>query len=223
MIVLVFDTETTGLPPVNTPITKVNNMLQKWPYIIQFSYILYDTEEYKIIGSYDYIVKLPEDVKMAEDVVKIHGITNEMSAAQGVDIMFVLSQFVNACNSVDLIVAHNASFDLQMIQVQMERASDFIKYADFYSTIKTKIYCTMQESLDLCGLVRVDRYGNKYNKFPKLSELHEKIFGLIPSHLHNSFHDVIVCLRCFYKLYFDTDLMELDPELKLISQPLDMC
>lgn len=39
-----------------------------------------------------------------------------------------------------------------------------------------------------------------YKKFPKLSELHQHLFGYIPENLHNSLIDVLVCLRCFLKL-----------------------
>ena len=41
MRVLVFDTETTGLPK-----TKILNkyMLELWPYIVQLSYIIYDID-----------------------------------------------------------------------------------------------------------------------------------------------------------------------------------
>lgn len=43
-------------------------------------------------------------------------------------------------------------------------------------------------------------YPKTYKKFPKLSELHEHLFGYIPENLHNSLIDVLVCLRCFLKL-----------------------
>lgn len=37
-------------------------------------------------------------------------------------------------------------------------------------------------------------------KFPRLSELHQILFGSIPDNLHNSLIDVMVCLRCFLKI-----------------------
>jgi hypothetical protein len=39
-----------------------------------------------------------------------------------------------------------------------------------------------------------------YKKFPKLSELHQHLFGYVPENLHNALIDVLVCLRCFLKL-----------------------
>jgi DNA polymerase III epsilon subunit-like protein len=40
----------------------------------------------------------------------------------------------------------------------------------------------------------------KYKKFPKLSELHNHLFGYVPENLHNALIDTIVCLRCFLKI-----------------------
>lgn len=40
----------------------------------------------------------------------------------------------------------------------------------------------------------------KYKKFPKLSELHEHLFGYVPEDLHNALVDTMVCLRCFLKI-----------------------
>jgi hypothetical protein len=47
-------------------------------------------------------------------------------------------------------------------------------------------------------------------KYPKLLELHQKIFrneNEQPKHLHNSFNDILVTLRCFMFLKFKTDLL----------------
>ena len=59
MKVLVFDTETTGLPETKiiNPIT-----LHQWPHIVQFSYVIYDSSLNNIVESKDYIVKLPESI-----------------------------------------------------------------------------------------------------------------------------------------------------------------
>lgn len=46
MIILVFDTETTGLP--KTKIISYDT-LKLWPYIVQFSYIIFDTDTCEIV------------------------------------------------------------------------------------------------------------------------------------------------------------------------------
>ena len=45
-----------------------------------------------------------------------------------------------------------------------------------------------------------------YKKFPTLAELHVKLFGIGPSNLHNSFVDILICMRCFYAMIFNEDL-----------------
>ena len=49
MLILIFDTETTGLPK-----TKIisQDTLESWPNIVQFSFTIFDTDENKIIGDY---------------------------------------------------------------------------------------------------------------------------------------------------------------------------
>ena len=49
MKVLVFDTETTGLPKDNSNIYRTD----MWPHVLQLSYLMYDTEKNKIITNQD--------------------------------------------------------------------------------------------------------------------------------------------------------------------------
>jgi hypothetical protein len=53
----------------------------------------------------------------------------------------------------------------------------------------------------------VSKYGKEYTKFPKLSELHEKLFATKPQNLHNSLVDILITLRCFMKLNSDRDIL----------------
>ena len=70
-----FDTETTGLPE------KKNQSIyqhEKWPYIIQLSYIVYCTNDSNIISLENDYIKIPEHVNISEESQKIHKITNNM-------------------------------------------------------------------------------------------------------------------------------------------------
>jgi hypothetical protein len=88
MRVLVFDTETTGLPSsrIINPDT-----LKLWPHIVQFSYVIYDTEVNDSMDVRDYIIKLPNSVVISEVVSNIHGITNDMSEKLGFKLFEVLN------------------------------------------------------------------------------------------------------------------------------------
>jgi DNA polymerase III epsilon subunit-like protein len=220
MHILFFDTETTGLP--RTKILDGGN-LHLWPYIVQFSYIILDITSNKLIKVKDAIIKIPSDIIIPEETIKIHGITNEMSE-KGTTIETIMDEFFADILNIDLMVAHNLSFDLNMIKCELLRLvkdnSNPTKYNYYFNEIINfkKMYCTMQESIDLCNIEAKYKNGNKYIKFPKLVELYEKLFETAPKKLHNSLNDVAVCARCFMKLKYDIDIIQNDNEItKLIS------
>lgn len=219
--ILIFDTETTGLPKSYT----VNyNVLNLWPYIVQFSYIIYDCQSKRLIKIQDNIIKVPKEINISEECINIHGITNELSQNQGIPIEVAIKDFMDDIKTVELVVAHNMEFDLNLLKVEImrkvtenlidsEKKEINLKYLNVLSK-EMNYYCTMQNSIQLCNIKRMNKKGKEYTKFPKLSELHEKLFQIIPHNLHNSLNDVLVCLRCFYKLKYDDDLMNQDNEFQ---------
>jgi len=220
---LIFDTETTGLAQ-----TKIINQetLNKWPHIVQFSYIIYDMEN-GIIVSKDCIIKL-NGITIPEDSTKIHGISNKISQEKGENLEVVLKEFFYYLRKVDFLVGHNISFDINMIIVELLRIIydrlypkehiDAYKHDLHFLQNFKNVFCTLKQSIELCGLKAIDKFGKEYEKWPKLSELHEKLFGTTPNNLHNSFIDILVTLRCFIKLKFKNDLCETSPEfIKLMS------
>lgn len=221
MKLLVFDTETTGLPPKSK--TLKNEELHLWPYIVQFSYIVYDTETHRIIKVKDDIIHIP--IVMCEEVMDIHGITNEVASASTSHIEDSLKEFYNDFQGVDRVIAHNFQFDWNMIQIELMRLIVREKpnnEGDLYISIlkiiqelpTEKIYCTMTNSTALCDLKMRSKFGKEFVKFPKLSELHYCLFRVIPCNLHNSLNDVVICLRCYYKLVFDADILDKSVDMK---------
>jgi DNA polymerase III epsilon subunit-like protein len=212
MLVLVFDTETTGLPE-----TRIMNQdtLDKWPHIVQFSYVIYDTEKKALShgGLKDFIVKIPSHVIISEFSIKLHGITHEISESKGLDMKDILTEFFHDITTVDKIVGHNISFDLNMIRAELLRTI-YVKemtnnmYTKFLYTLNNlqNITCTLQDSIELCNIVVLDKNGKPYQKFPKLLELHKKLFDSEPTNLHNSLNDVLITLRCFMKMKYNTDI-----------------
>ena len=216
MRTLVFDSETTGLS--KTQIISPSTM-HLWPHVVQFSYIVFDTESNEIVKIKDSIIKVSDGFTITEENAKIHGITTEISLAKGVDLLPVLEEFFADFDSADHIVGHNVSFDINMIKAELQRLimnSSDKKLQDYLTTINTstKFYCTMQETIELCGIEMKDKYGRSYKKFPKLVELYQKMFNVTPKNLHNSLNDVIVCLRCFIKLKYEIDIVERSEEVK---------
>lgn len=215
MRIIVFDTETTGLPQTKfiSPST-----LHQWPHIVQFSYIIYDTSLNDIIQTKDYVVKLQEGILIPEDSSKIHGITNEISQKNGVSVNDVLSEFFYFLRGVDLLIGHNIEFDINMIKVELLRIINknsltkeqikLYKYELHFLTNFKNISCTLKDSIKFCNIQLIDKNGKPYLKYPKLIELHEKLFNKSPTNLHNSFNDILVTLRCFMKLKHNIDLID---------------
>jgi DNA polymerase III epsilon subunit-like protein len=215
MRVLVFDTETTGLPQskIISPDT-----LKLWPHIVQFSYVIYDTDANDIVVSSDDIVKVGKDVVISDGSIELHGITKEISQNKGKNINELIDVFCNHLKSVDVLVGHNIEFDIKMLKVELLRfiysntISDekSIKYKNNLYDLSNfeNIYCTMQKSIDLCGIKKQDKFGKEYNKYPKLIELHQKLFNTSPDNLHNAFNDILITLRCYIKMNYDVDLLE---------------
>jgi len=80
------------------------------------------------------------------------------------------------------------------------------------------VYCTMQNSIDMCAIKVVGKTGREYNKFPKLSELHQKLFDSVPNNLHNSLNDILVTLRCYAMMTLKIDVGETCDKFKTMSR-----
>jgi DNA polymerase-3 subunit alpha len=226
MIVLVFDTETNGLPKNQKAMPNILNCYD-WPNIVQFSYLLYDTEVNAIILKRDYIIRVPKDVVISAESTKFHGITNEISEERGIPIEGVLNMFYEHFKSAQMIVAHNVEFDKKFIIAEIfklsERRMDVIYLLGMATNIacSKKYYCTMQEGVNLCKIKAYTKVDKKeYFKYPTLTELCKHLFGYEPKNMHNAMNDVIVCFQCFYKMRFDLNICEENQEVSEMATTL---
>ena len=227
MRVLIFDTETTGLPKSRS----INpDSLHLWPHIVQFSYIIYDVTDNDICVIEDNIIRVADDVEISQESAAIHGITNEISKSGGVDLNQVLSGFFGALKNVDMLVGHNISFDINVVVVELLRiiynqsntvpVDELLSYKTYLHMLNNyqNIHCTMQNSIDMCAIKVMSKNGREYNKFPKLSELHQKLFGSVPNNLHNSLNDILITLRCYIMITLKMDVLETCDKFKTMSR-----
>jgi DNA polymerase III epsilon subunit-like protein len=197
MKVLVFDTETSGLPKERNPSIYDTD---KWPHVMQVSYIIYNTETGEIDEKYDAYIKLNTWVIVDPVSEGIHGITREIMDTKGVPIQEALVRVRDALGKVDICVGHNVSFDKRFMIVEGIRNSIRMNFpAD---------YCTMKNGKQICKIDFTFSNGEKGFKFPKLMELYEHLFPGIPApqNLHNSFADTIITLKCYCKMAHDVNL-----------------
>ena len=181
---LFFDTETTGLPKNwKAPITDLDN----WPRLIQLAYLLSDTGGNRISGG-DFIIK-PVGFTIPDEAARIHGISTERANNEGKDLQIVLRDFQKDVSRARYLIAHNMSFDEKIVGAEFLRngMTDNLP-------AKTKI-CTMQSSTNYCALP--GPYGFKW---PKLTELHCKLFNKGFEEAHNAAADVSAMINCFWEL-----------------------
>lgn len=181
---LFIDTETTGTPKNwNAPVTNLNN----WPRMVQIAWLLYKKDG-TLIEEKDYIIK-PEGFTIPPESTKIHNISHEHAVATGTNLSEVLHKLASAIDKSETIVAHNLNFDEKIVRAEFLR-----KNIDTDLSRKNRL-CTMKETTEFCALP--GKYGYKW---PRLSELHHKLFEEPYNEMHNAAADIKATVRCFWEL-----------------------
>ena len=218
-LVLIFDTETTGLFPKN------NKNKQEYPFIVQLSFIVFDLNKKEIVFKYNEYIKQrsSDNINYDSEAFKITKITKQM-CDNGVSIIEALNAFYTYYMNVQYVVAHNLDFDREMIQLEIIRNFESFKMEKFtdiwvlFNEAFNKMWgiktcCTMHIGKFECKLSNKNGFGYK---MPKLVELHNHLFGKTPSNLHDSLTDCYVCLKCFIKMKFNFDVNEDEIELQYV-------
>jgi len=182
---LFFDAETNGLPKDwKAPVTDFNN----WPRLLQLAYSIYDSEGNKV-KDYNFYIK-PEGFDTIDPKsALVNKITMEMLNELGIDLETALTQFHKDVDKSEFLIAHNISFDESVVGCEFLRKG-------FKNIIEEKNrICTMLTTIDYCKIK--GPYGNKW---PKLSELHKKLFGVDFEDAHDASADNAVTAKCFFEL-----------------------
>ena len=183
---LFFDTETTGLPR-NWQSSASD--LENWPRLVQIAWVLY--ENGVETSSRDFIIK-PEGFSIPIDASNIHGITTERAEREGASLQLVLNEFQDLVARADFLVAHNISFDEKIV------GAEFLRKNMPNDLVSKKTICTKEISTNFCAIPSV--HGRSGYKWPKLSELHLKLFGAELVDFHNALADVNAVVKCFWEL-----------------------
>jgi len=183
MRVLVFDTETTGLPK-NRNVPAMNEQ-NNWPHIVSISWMV--LEDDIPVSSRSFIVK-PNGWTIPYDSEKIHGISNYKAQSEGYDLEYVIDVFTK--EYYDIMVAHNLEFDENVLVNAIYWDLARKEFRGF----PIKKYCSMNLTRNLC---RIPSLNPQFYKSPKLSELYTYVFGEKPimENLHSSMYDVELLVR----------------------------
>jgi len=155
--------------------------------LVQLAYLYYDNNGNKISGR-DFIVK-PEGFTIPAEASRVHGISTERALREGESITSVLQHFNSLIEQASYLVAHNISFDEKIV------GSEFLRNGMQNSIPSKNKICTMERTTRFCAIN--GPYGYKW---PKLSELHYKLFGTGFEEAHDASVDVTVTAKCFWEL-----------------------
>jgi DNA polymerase III epsilon subunit-like protein len=187
--ILIFDTETSGLPPykmINNKrsIACPEKYASYWVdcRLIELGWLLY-TSEGTLIKSSSSIIKPDIDFLIPIEAARIHGITTEKARKEGRNIQEVLKEFIQDLELSDLIIAHNMDFDYNIILSELIR----FNYPKDVITSKKRI-CTMKD------------YLKPTQKWPKLSELYYQSFGKPMFQSHRALEDAQACADIYFHI-----------------------
>ncbi|MCP4523545.1 MAG: 3'-5' exonuclease [Candidatus Gracilibacteria bacterium] len=183
MKVFIFDTETTGF------ISKKETDLTKQPKIVQFAGILGNlvdgtfTEEKRV----NILINPEEPIPYGAS--QVHHIY-DIDVRGKEPITSCIDEIMRYINEPDIIVGHNIEYDQDMVKLELKRLQREYEYKP------KQVICTMKSSVDFCAL---EGNGNRF-KYPKLGELHKKLFDQYFSGAHDAMIDVEATTRSFVKL-----------------------
>lgn len=195
MRVLVFDTETNGLPKqYKVPYTDLEN----WPVILQIAWTILDLPTKKYISSSNYLVKPAGEIVWDESAERIHKISQSKIQTSGRPFSEILQKWKNDITQVDAIVAHNLQFDKNVFFAECMRSR-----LDPTTLWCPNEICSMLSTIHVCKLKSTYATSENSYKWPKLIELYQYLFPdrEDPLNLHDAAGDVRCLCECVLELH----------------------
>ncbi len=184
---LIFDTETTGLPrDFNAPLTDSDN----WPRVVQVAWQLHDFKG-NLINSNSIIVK-PDGFTIPFNAEQVHGISTARALEEGVELKSAIDDFNAAVAQATYLCGHNIEFDLNIIGAEYHRLGALNAFEN-----KKVIDTKCDETTEYCAIP--GGRGGKF-KWPTLTELYTKLFGVGFDEAHNAAFDVDATSKVFFEI-----------------------
>lgn len=184
MRALYFDTETSGFVRDPLPLDDPSQ-----PWVVQLTALLADEE--RVWASLSVVIRA-DGREMPQAAAKIHGYDAKLADEVGVSEGDAMVLFAALFERAEHLVSHNLTFDFERVSVALYRCSP----ASLERFQKLPGTCTMLSGAPVCRIP--GRYGDW--KWPKLSELHEHLFGEGYEGQHDALADVMAARRCHLEL-----------------------
>lgn len=169
--VIVFDTETTGLP------LHPRAPLAKQPHIIEFGAAVISAVDGSLLEEYQMMIN--PGMPIPAEITRITGITDS-DVAGAPTFEQALPAIRAAFEGVDMAVAHNLAFDRSMLQYALARMA-FSLQGDF--PWPTRELCT------------VEAYEADWGRRPRMKELYAAVLGRPLAQTHRALDDVNALLE----------------------------
>ncbi|WP_338793763.1 DNA polymerase III subunit alpha [Bernardetia sp. MNP-M8] len=205
---LVFDTETTGLPKnFNAPVTDSEN----WPRLVQIAWQLHDKTG-NLLSAQNHIV-YPDGFTIPFNAEKVHGISTKRAEENGKPLSDVLNAFADDYQKADILIGHNVEFDVAIMGAEFHRTSIERGF------MEKETLCTKLTSVDFVAIQ--GGRGGRF-KWPTLTELHTKLFGVPFADAHDAAYDVDATAKCFFGLLQNKvvpTVEDITPEMVVYQAP----
>ncbi len=142
------------------------------------------------VETYNSLVHVPDDVRMEEGALAVHGITPAQAKEKGAPLNVALMRLDRLLDVHGLIVCHNTDFDLKVL------LAAYVREGLICIIPSVNTFCTMRQSTNVCKLP--GKYGYKW---PTLDEAYRMLVD--PSGFegaHDAFADVTACRAIYYAL-----------------------
>jgi DNA polymerase-3 subunit epsilon len=202
--ILFYDTETSGLPKWSLPSEHPDQ-----PRVCQLAAELCNEETGETLREFNMII-LPDGWIIPDEAAAVHGITTERALAEGVAAHLAIDLFIDMWMDADVRVAHNESFDMRMLRIELMRHATYsgkvmtegggdIPFADYWKAAPA--YCTQSNSTKIVNcpptamMIKARRMGPKS---PNLGEAYEFFTGQKLDGAHDAMVDVRACKAVYY-------------------------
>ena len=203
-MILFFDTETTGI--------RKGGFI---PRVVQIGALLTDNEG-KTVGELNLLL-IPDGFQnIPIEASNVHGFSTEHVKKYGVDRYMGLSAFFAMMEQADVVVAHNAEYDMDLLSIEIDYyANDHndptavAVWAEIFEEAKPKVFCTMLNTRDLMKLPLSEAQASFFKdkgidqqyKNPRLQEAHIHYMGYDFEGAHDAMADVRACKDVYFKLH----------------------
>lgn len=197
MKIMVFDTETSGLPLWGEPSED-----KRQPHIVQYTAVLTDADTQQELDFENLLVK-PDGWAIDPDAMKAHGIAMETLLAEGMPEHYVVDCFTAMAKQADLVVGYNVAFDLRMMRIAMLRFGYTKQGVDDFARTHVKKHCCQVQATPLARIPPTDKMmaaGRKTWKTPNLGEAVKAILGEEMDDAHDARADVLWTQRLYFAM-----------------------